>query len=126
MMCLISCASLQVDCQQDKALQGFHSEYGYIFKPCLNETTPPTILGVAVTPSFLKVGDTGAVITANVYDPAGATMVYALVGNRMNLMLDLERTNQYTGCCGSTLPPGTYRVTIAAIDKSGNAAQGRC
>lgn len=33
-------------------------------------------------------------------DPAGLRMVYALVGNRMTLMLDLKMTNQYTGYCG--------------------------
>ena len=50
-------------------------------------------------------------------------MVYALVGTRMNLMLDLKRTNQYTGYCGSNLPPGSYKVTIVAIDRAGNAAR---
>jgi hypothetical protein len=123
LVCLISCASLQVDCQQDKALQWFHSEYVHFFEPCLNDTTSPTILGVTVNPSFLKVGDPRADIQANVYDPAGVKTVYAEVGNRMNLMLDLRRSNQYTGYCGSNLPPGTYRVSIVAIDSAGNAAQ---
>jgi serine protease AprX len=41
----------------------------------------------------------------------------------MNLMLDLDHNNRYTGYCGSNLPPGTYNVTIVAIDKSGNAAK---
>jgi hypothetical protein len=39
------------------------------------------------------------------------------------ILLDLKRTNQYTGYYGSTLSPGTYRVTIVALDKAGNAAQ---
>ena len=121
--CVISGASLQVDSQQDKALQWFHSEYGYFFKPYLNDTTPPTILEVTVTPSYLKVGDPRAEIQASVYDPAGIKIVYAEVGNRMNLMLDLKRSNQYTGYCGSNLPPGTYRVSLVATDKAGNAAR---
>ena len=41
----------------------------------------------------------------------------------MNLMLDLNHDDRYTGYCGSNLPPGTYNVTIVAIDKSGNAAK---
>ena len=123
LVCLISCASLQVDCQQDKALQWFHSECGHFFKPYMNDTTPPNILEVTLKPSSLKVGDPRAEIQANVYDPVGIRMVYALVGNRMNLMLDLKRSNQYTGYCGSNLPPGTYRVSIVAIDSTGNAAQ---
>jgi hypothetical protein len=121
--CLVSSASLQVDSQPDKALQWFHSEYSYFFKPNLNDTTPPTILGVTVVPSSLKVGDPRAEIQANVYDQNGIKVVYAEVGTRMNLMLDLKRTNQYTGFCGSNLLPGTYSVSIVAIDKVGNAAQ---
>ncbi len=121
--CLVSSASLQVDSQPDKALQWFHSEYSYFFKSNLNDTTPPTILGVTVIPSSLKVGDPRAEIQANVYDQKGIKVVYAEVGTRMNLMLDLKRTNQYTGFCGSNLPPGTYSVSIVAVDKVGNAAQ---
>ena len=124
MVCLvISSTALHVNGQEDRALEWFHSEYANSFKPDLNDTTPPTITLATVVPSFLKVGDPTAEITANVYDPAGIRTVYALVGNRMNLMLDLMRTNQYTGYCGSNLPPGTYRVTIVAIDRAGNAAQ---
>jgi hypothetical protein len=91
----------------------------------LNDTTPPTILGVTVIPSSLKVGDARAEIQANVHDPSGIKTVYALVGNRMNLMIDLKRTNQYTGFRGSNLPPGTYSVTIVAVDEVGNAAQAK-
>jgi subtilisin family serine protease len=121
---LISGAALHnVDGQEDRALQWFNSEYSNFFKPNLNDTTPPTITLVTITPSFLKVGDPSAEITANAYDPAGIKMVYALVGTRMNLMLDLKRTNQYTGYCRSNLPPGSYRVTIVAIDRAGNAAR---
>ncbi|VVB72826.1 Subtilisin-like serine protease [uncultured archaeon] len=50
-------------------------------------------------------------------------MVYADIGNRMNLMLDLDHDNRYTGYCGSNLLPGSYKVTIVAIDKAGNAAK---
>ena len=121
--CLVSSASLQIDSQPDKALQWFHSEYSHFVKSHLNDTKPPTILGVTVIPSSLKVGDPRAEIQANVYDQNGIEVVYAEVGTRMNLMLDLKRTNQYTGFCGSNLPPGTYRVSIVAVDKVGNAAQ---
>jgi hypothetical protein len=120
---LVSSASLQVDSQPDKALQWFHSEYSNFFKSNLNDTTPPTILGITIIPSSLKVGDPRAEIQAKVYDQNGIKVVYAEVGTRMNLMLDLRRTNQYTGFCGSNLPPGTYRVSIIAEDKVGNAAQ---
>ncbi len=121
--CLVSSASLQIDSQPDKALQWFHSESSRFFKSNLNDTTPPTILGVTVIPSSLKVGDPRAEIQANVYDQNGIEVVYAEVGTRMNLMLDLKRTNKYTGFCGSNLPLGTYRVSIVAVDKVGNAAQ---
>lgn len=120
--CLISGAALHADGQEDKALRWFHSEYDYFFNPNLNDTTLPNIFGANVVPSYLKVGDSRAEINANVYDPAGIKIVYAEVGNRMNLMLDFKRKNEYTGYCGSNLPPGTYKVTIVAIDKAGNAA----
>ncbi|MGD0954263.1 MAG: hypothetical protein ABR985_18050 [Methanotrichaceae archaeon] len=124
LVCLvISSTALHVNGQEDRALEWFHSEYADFFKPNLNYTAPPTITLATVVPSFLKVGDPMAEITAKVYDPAGIRTVYALVGNRMNLMVDLMRTNQYKGYCGSNLPPGTYRVTIVAIDRAGNAAQ---
>ncbi|NPV61439.1 MAG: S8 family peptidase [Methanotrichaceae archaeon] len=38
-------------------------------------------------------------------------------------MLDLDLDHRYTGYCGSNLHAGTYKVTIVAIDKSGNAAR---
>jgi serine protease AprX len=38
-------------------------------------------------------------------------------------MLDLDLDRRFTGYCGSNLPAGTYRVTIVAIDKAGNAAR---
>ena len=142
---LISGAALLSEGQEDKALSWFVSESGSLlrssqnetpmptifgipvipsnlFKP-LNDQTPPTIFGAAVVPSFLKIGDPVAEIEANVYDPAGIKMVYAEVGNRMNLMLDLQRKNEFKGYCGSNLQPGTYRVTIVAIDKAGNAVR---
>ncbi len=50
-------------------------------------------------------------------------MVYVEVGNRMNLMLDLKKSRRYIGYCNSNLPPGTYKVTVVAIDKAGNAAR---
>ena len=121
--CLVSSASFQVDSHPDKALQWFHSEYSHFVKSNLNDTKPPTILGVTVIPSSLKVGDPRAEIQANVYDQNDIKVVYAEVGTRMNLMLDLKRTNQYIGFCGSNLLPGTYRVSIVAVDELGNAAQ---
>lgn len=146
---LFSSAAQLGEGQDDKALNWFHSESGslfkpylnttamptifgvpvvpsYLFKPNLNDTTRPTIFGATVIPSFLKIGDARAEIEANVYDPAGIRIAYAEVGNRMNLMLDLERRGEFKGYCGSNLQPGTYRVTIFAIDKAGNAAWAQC
>ena len=120
---LVSSAALHVNGQEDRAIEWFHSEYANYFKPNLNDTIPPTITEATIVPSFLKVGAPVADITASVYDPAGIKTVYALVGNRMNLMVDLTRTDQYTGYCGSNLPPGSYKVIIVAIDRSGNAAR---
>jgi len=74
-------------------------------------------------PSFLKVGDPTAEITANVYDPAGIRTVYALVGNRMNLNGGPHENEPIHRLLRVELPPGTYRVTIVAIDRAGNAAQ---
>lgn len=123
LMCIISGAVFNAVSQEDKALRWFQSASEYLLKPNLNDTTPPSIFGVSVVPSSLRLGDPRAEIQANVYDPAGVKMVYAEVGNRMNLMLDLRRTNQYTGYCGSNLPAGTYKVSIVAVDKAGNAAR---
>ena len=123
LMCFITYASLQVDSQQDRTLQWFHSDCGQLTKPCLNDTAPPTIQGVTLNPSLLKVGDSGAEIQANIYDPSGIKVAYAYVGNRMNLMLDLKKSNCFIGSCGSNLPPGTYNVSIVAIDKIGNVAR---
>jgi hypothetical protein len=123
LVCLISGATPQVDGREDRALKWFHSEYGYFFRPSLTDTTPPIISDVAVAPSNLKVGDPRAEISADIYDPVGIKIAYAEVGDRMNLMLDVMRTNHYIGYCGSNLPSGTYKVTIVAIDKAGNAAR---
>jgi serine protease AprX len=107
----------------NKATIWFQKEYNNYFKPNINDSTPPTIYGVSVSPSALKIGAPRSEINAVVYDTGGIETVYADVGNRMNLMLDLDHNNRYTGYCGSNLPPGTYNVTIVAIDKSGNAAK---
>jgi hypothetical protein len=123
MVCLISSAAPQVDDQEDRALQWFHSEYGYFFRPSLTDTTPPSISRVAVAPFNLKVGDPRAEIRADIYDPVGIKIAYAEVGDRINLMLDVMRTNHYIGYCGSNMASGTYKVTIVAIDKDGNAAR---
>ena len=71
----------------------------------------------------MKTGDPRGEINALVHDPSGLEMVYADIGNRMNLMLDLDRDGTYTGYYGSNMPAGTYNVTIIAIDKFGNAAR---
>ncbi len=107
----------------NKATIWFQKEYNNYFKPNANDGTPPVIYAVSVTPTSLKVGDPRSEINAFVYDSAGIEMVYADVGSRMNLMLDLDRNNRFTGYCGSNLAPGTYSVTVVAIDKAGNAAK---
>lgn len=43
-------------------------------------------------------------INAFVHDSSGVEMVYADVGNRMNLMLDLDRDGRYTGYCIQPAP----------------------
>ena len=105
LVCLVSGVALQVNGQEDRALEWFHSEYANSFKPNLNDTTPPTITLATVVPSFLKVGDPTAEITANVYDPAGIKTVYALVGkshephagpheNKLNTQATVDRTSR--------------------------------
>jgi hypothetical protein len=120
---LISGATPEGDGQEERALQWFHSEYDYFFRPSLTDTTPPSISKVDVAPSNLKVGDPRAEIRADIYDPIGIKIAYAEVGDRMNLMLDVMRTNHYIGYCCSNMPSGTYKVIIVAIDKAGNAAR---
>ena len=123
--CLVSGAASYASSQEDRALQWFHSEYGSFFKSNANDTTFPTIFGISVMPSSLQLGDPRAEISAFVYDPVGIKTAYAEVGGRMNLMLDLQRKNEFKGYCGSNLPPGTYEVTVMAIDKAGNAARSK-
>ncbi|MEI8003621.1 MAG: S8 family peptidase [Methanothrix sp.] len=107
----------------NKASIWFEKEYDSYFKPNADDGMPPVIYGVSVSPSALKIGAPRSEINAFVHDAGIIEMVYADIGNRMNLMLDLNRDSRYTGYCGSNLPPGTYKVTIVAIDKSGNAAK---
>ena len=114
----------QVDAiNNNKATIWFEKEYNNYFKPNANDSTLPNIYGVSISPSSLKIGAPRSEINAFVYDTGGIEMVYADICNRMNLMLDLDHDNRYTGYCGSNLPPGTYKVTIVAIDKAGNAAK---
>jgi len=108
---------------EDKAVRWFLSEYNNYFKTSQNDNTPPVIYDASIMPSVIKQGELGSEINAIVYDPTGIEMVYAEVGNRMNLMMDLNKDNRYTGYCNSNLPSGTYKVTIVAIDKAGNAAR---
>jgi len=108
---------------ENKATVWFQKEYNNYLRPSSNDSMPPVIYSVSVTPSVLKTGDPRSEINAFVYDSVGLEMVYADVGSRMNLMLDLDKDGRYTGYCGSNLPPGNYKVTIVAIDKAGNAAK---
>ncbi len=107
----------------NKATIWFQKEYGSFFKPNAEDGTPPVIYGVSVSPTTLKIGDPRSEINALVYDSGGIRMVHADVAGRMNIMLDLDMDNRYTGQCGSNLLPGTYNVTIVAIDRAGNAAK---
>ena len=107
----------------NKASIWFEKEYNSYFKPNADDGMPPVIFGVSVTPSALKMGAPRSEINAFVHDAGSIEMVYADIANRMNLMLDLNQDGRYTGYCGSNLPPGAYKVTIVAIDKSGNAAK---
>jgi serine protease AprX len=84
---------------------------------------PPVIYGVIISHSSLKICAPRSEINSFVHDAGSIEMVYAAIGNRMNLMLDLNQDGRYTGYCGSNLPPAAYKVTIVAIDKSGNAAK---
>jgi len=107
----------------NKASIWFEKEYNSYFKSNEDDGTPPAIYGVSVSPSSLKIGAPRSEINAFVHDTGIIEMVYADIGNRMNLMLDLNQDGRYTGYCGSNLAAATYNVTIVAIDKSGNAAK---
>ena len=109
--------------ENNKASIWFEKEYESYFKPNADDGMPPVIYGVSVSPSALKIGAPRSEINAFVHDAGSIEMVYADIANRMNLMLDLNQDGRYTGYCGSNLPPGAYKVTIVAIDKSGNAAK---
>ena len=123
---LLSCAAafpMQNALDNNKASIWFEREYESYFKPNADDGMPPVIYGVSVSPSALKVGAPRSEINAFVHDAGSIDMVYADIGNRMNLMLDLNQDSRYTGYCGSNLPPGMHKVTIVAIDKAGNAAK---
>jgi serine protease AprX len=108
---------------ENKATRWFQQELPSLISPSIGDSTAPRIYGIHVAPSVLKCGDPRSEINAFIYDPAGIEMAYADIGNRMNLMLDLDLDKRFTGYCGSNLPAGTYKVTIVAIDKAGNAAR---
>jgi serine protease AprX len=108
---------------ENKATRWFQQEFPSLMNPSQGDTTVPMIYGVSVSPAVLKCGDPRSEINAFIHDPAGIEMAYADIGNRMNLMLDLDLDNRFTGYCGSNLPAGTYKITIVAIDKAGNAAR---
>ncbi len=122
--CILSAAALaQSSLPDNKATRWFQQEFPSLINPSIGDKTPPMIYGVNVAPSVLKCGDPRSEISAFIHDPAGIEMAYADIGNRMNLMLDLDLDKRFTGYCGSNLPAGTYRVTIIAIDRAGNAAR---
>jgi serine protease AprX len=123
LICILSFAAVSADMPENKATRWFQSEYNKYFKTSPEDKTPPVIYSINVLPAILKEGDLPSEIDAFVYDPSGIELVYAEIDNRMNLMLDLDRDNRYTGYCNSNLPPGTYNVTIMATDKAGNAAR---
>lgn len=126
LLSLISYASafpVQNALENNKATAWFQKEYDNYFRPNVDDGAPPVVYGVSVSPSSLKTGDPRSEINALVHDSSGLEMVYAEIGNRMNLMLDLDRDGTYTGYCGSNLPAGIYNVTIIAVDKFGNAAK---
>lgn len=108
---------------ENKATRWFLQEFPSLMNPSVGDTTPPMIYGVSVSPAVLKRGDPRSEINAFIHDPAGIEMAYADIGNRMNLMLDLDLNKRFTGYCGSNLPAGTYKITIVAIDRAGNAAR---
>jgi serine protease AprX len=124
--CMLSCAAafpVHNALDNNKASIWFEKEYKSYFKPNEDDGAPPVIYGVSVSPSALKVGAPRSEINAYVHDEGSIDMVYADIGNRMNLMLDLDHNSRYTGYCGSNLAPGVYKITIVAIDKAGNAAK---
>lgn len=123
--CLISSAAglSSHEMVNNKAAAWFQKEYSTYFRSNADDETSPSIYGVSISPNALKIGDPRSEINAFVHDQGSIETVYADIGNRMNLMLDLDRDGRYTGYCGSNLPAGTYKVTIVAIDKSGNAAK---
>jgi serine protease AprX len=120
---LSSAAFASPGLSENKATRWFQQEFPSLMNPGIGDTTAPMIYGVSVSPAVLKCGDPRSEINAFVHDPAGIEMAYADIGNRMNLMLDLDLDNRFTGYCGSNLPAGTYKITIVAIDKAGNAAR---
>ena len=109
--------------QKNKASIWFEKEYRRYFNSSEYDSLPPTIMGVSISPSSLKTGSPRAEINAYVHDDTGIETVYAEVGNRMNLMLDLDQDGRFTGYCGSNLPPAAYKVTIVAVDRAGKAAK---
>ena len=122
----ISCAAafpVQNALDNNKASIWFTKEYNNYFRLEVNDKTPPVIYGISVSPSAMKIGSPRSEINAFVHDEGSIEMVYADIGNRMNLMLDLDQDGRYTGYCGSNLPPARYNVTIVAIDRAGNAAK---
>jgi serine protease AprX len=122
--CLLSsAAATSSTLLENKATRWFQQEYESYLAPSESDQTPPAIYGVSISPTVLKCGDPRTEINAYIHDQAGIEMVYADIGSRMNLMLDLDLDRRYTGYCGSNLPAGTYKVTIVAIDKAGNAAR---
>jgi hypothetical protein len=123
MTCISHAEPSIVSHPSDDALRWFNSEYSTFFSPGGSDDAGPVIYGTSVTPSALLRGEPRVEINAFVYDRSGVALVYAEVGNRMNLMLDLDRDNRYTGYSGSNLPTGSYRVSIVAVDKAGNPSR---
>jgi len=124
--CLLSVAAafpVQNASENNKASIWFEREFNSYFNSSADDGRPPSIMGVSINPSSVRIGSPRSEINAYVHDDGGIDMVYADIGSRMNLMLDLDQNGRYTGYCGSNLAPGRYSVTIVAIDKAGNAAK---
>jgi len=108
---------------ENKASRWFQSEVSPMFKGGSGDKSSPVIYGGSISTPAMRCGDPRSEINAYVFDPSEVRTVYAIVGRRINLMLDLDKDNRYTGYCGSNLPAGIYPVVIIAVDKDGNTAR---
>ncbi len=121
--CVVSSAFGAGLLDANKASRWFQSEVSPMLKGSSADDSTPVIYGGSISTLAMMCGDPRSDINAYVFDPSGVRTVYAMVGRRINLMLDLDKDNRYTGYCGSNLPAGIYPVIIIAVDKDGNTAR---